>query len=164
MTFLEHIFARLEDASSVPVLGEVRDGKTVFVTGDELLALIEQARRFLVGRGFKKGDRCALLAPNSVRWAALDLAMMAEGLIVVPLYARQAPGEVAAMLKDATPSLIFSTDAESIAQIRAHWPETPEITSIDEAFMGEDVPLAPPYHHADTDPGTIIYTSGTPGG
>ena len=33
----------------------------------------------------KKGDRCALLAPNSIRWVALDLALMAEGIIVVPL-------------------------------------------------------------------------------
>ncbi len=99
MTFLEHIFARLEHASSAPVLAEVCDGKVVSVTGGELLALIEQVRRFLVGRGFKKGDRCALLAPNSIRWAALDLAMMAEGLIVVPLYARQAPAELAAMLE-----------------------------------------------------------------
>ena len=44
MTFLEHIFARLERASSVPVLAEARDGKVVSVTGGELLALIEQAR------------------------------------------------------------------------------------------------------------------------
>src|SRR6201988_798895 len=105
MTFLENIFDRLQRASGAPVLGEVRDGKIVFVTGGELLALIEQARRFLNARGFKKGDRCALLAPNSIRWAALDLAMMAEGIIVVPLYARQAPAELVGLMKDCTPSL-----------------------------------------------------------
>ena len=41
MTFLEHIFARLEHASSAPVLAEVCDGKIVSVTGGELLALID---------------------------------------------------------------------------------------------------------------------------
>jgi long-chain acyl-CoA synthetase len=163
MTFLENIFSRLDHASRAPVIREVREGKIVSFTGDQLLGMIGQARYFLKARGLKKGDRCALHAPNSVRWAALDLAMMAEGLIVVPLYARQAAIEVAAMLKDSTPSLIFSADAESIAQIRALWPEAPDITSINDAFTREDVPLAPPYHHADTDPVTIIYTSGTSG-
>jgi long-chain acyl-CoA synthetase len=163
MTFLESIFSRLDHASRAPVIREVRDGRIVSFTGDQLLGMIGQARHFLKTRGLKKGDRSALHAPNSVRWAALDLAMMAEGLIVVPLYARQAPAEVAAMLRDSTPSLIFSTDAESIAQIRAHWPVASQFASIDDAFAGEDVPLAPPYHHADTDPVAIIYTSGTSG-
>src|ERR1700748_1971944 len=125
MTFLEHIFARLEHASRAPVLAEVCDGKIVSVTGGELLALIEQVRRFLVGRGFKKGDRCALLAPNSIRWAALDLAMMAEGLIVVPLYSRQAPHELVAMMKDSTPSMVCCADATLRDVILKEWPECP---------------------------------------
>ena len=74
----------------------MRDGQIVSVTGSELLAMVAQARKFLAERGLKKGDRCALLAPNSIRWVALDLAMMAEGIIVVPLYARQAPAELVA--------------------------------------------------------------------
>src|SRR5579864_676205 len=134
MTFLENIFDRLERAAGAPVLGEVRDGKIVSVTGGELLALIEQARRFLVGRGFKKGDRCALLAPNSIRWAALDLAMMAEGIIVVPLYARQAPVELAAMLKDSTPVRICCSDVALAAQMQKLWPAAPHITLIDTVF------------------------------
>ncbi len=96
LTFLEQILERLERAGSAPVLREVRDGQFVTVTGGELLALVGQAREFLAMRGLKRGDRCALLAPNSIRWVALDLALMAEGLIVVPLYARQAPGELPA--------------------------------------------------------------------
>ena len=55
---------------------------------------VAQARSFLRSRGLKKGDRCALLAHNGIDWVALDLAIMAEGLIVVPLYARQAPAEL----------------------------------------------------------------------
>ena len=120
MTFLEQIFARLEQASSVPVLREIRDGHTVSVTGGEFLASIRKARAFLTARGLKKGDRCALLAPNSIRWAAMDLAMMAEGLIVVPLYARQAPAELAGMMKDSTPSLICCADGTLAAEVREH--------------------------------------------
>ena len=86
---------------------EIRDGKFVAVTGGELLALTQQARAFFAARGLKPGDRCALLAPNSIRWVALDLALMAEGVIVVPLYARQAPAELVGMMKDSAPSRIF---------------------------------------------------------
>jgi hypothetical protein len=57
-----------------------------------------------VGEGVanvQPGDRCALLAHNSMQWVAMDLAAMAEGLTVVPLYARQSPAELVAMMKDA---------------------------------------------------------------
>src|ERR1700677_849504 len=91
MTFLENIFERLQQAGPAPVLREIRHGKIKSVSGDELLAMVQEARSFLISRGMKKGDRCALLASNSIRWVALDLAMMAEEIIVVPLYSRQAP-------------------------------------------------------------------------
>ena len=48
----------------------------------------------------KKGDRCVLLAANSIAWAAFDLAAMSAGIIVVPLYARQSTAELAAMMRD----------------------------------------------------------------
>jgi long-chain acyl-CoA synthetase len=163
MTFLENIFDRLERTAGAAVLGEVREGKIVSVTGSELLALIQRARRFLVARGFKKGDRCALLAPNSIRWAALDLAMMAEGIIVVPLYARQAPAELAAMLKDSTPVRVCCSDAALAAEIQKLWPAAPKISLLDAVFTGDAAVPTKPFAHADSDPLTIIYTSGTSG-
>ena len=166
MTFLENIFARLEKASGVAVLREIRDGQVVSVTGAELLAQVGQARAFLAARGLKKGDRCALIAPNSIRWAAVDLAIMSEGLIAVPLYARQAPAELAGMMKDSTPSLICCADETLAGEIRRHWPESPQLVSFDDIFgsasLGTAVPAAPA-HHIDHDPVAIIYTSGTSG-
>ncbi len=163
MTFLEHIFDRLQKADEQPVLGEVRDGKIVSVTGSEFLALIAQARKFVVDRGLKKGDRCVLLAPNSIRWAALDLAMMAEGIIVVPLYARQAPAELVTMLKDSTPARICCSDAPLAAEIQKLWPAAPKISLLDGIFAGDKVDATRPCSHANADPLTIIYTSGTSG-
>ncbi len=163
MTFLERIFERLQKAASSPVLAEVRDGKIVSVTGGELLALIAQARKFIAERGLKKGDRCALLAPNSIRWAALDLAIMAEGIIAVPLYARQAPAELATMLKDSTPARIWCSDAPLAAEIQKLWPAAPKISLLDGIFAGDSVLPTPPCNHANSDPLAIIYTSGTSG-
>jgi long-chain acyl-CoA synthetase len=163
MTFLEIIFDRLQKASTAPVMREVRGGKILSVTADELLAMIQQARQFLTASGLVKGDRCVLLAPNSIRWAALDLAMMAEGVIVVPLYARQAPAELVGMMKDAMPARICCFDAATAAEIKKLWPNVPEISLLDDVFKGKARAASPPHSHADTDPVTIIYTSGTSG-
>src|SRR5215510_2987455 len=100
MNFNENILHRLEQNAGRVVLREVRDGQFVPVTGSELLELIRQARAFIRQSGLGKGDRCGLLAPNGIKWAAVDLALMAEGVIVVPLYSRQAPNELVNMLKD----------------------------------------------------------------
>ena len=105
MNFLENIFSRLQEAAGRVVLAEASAGGDRTATGSDLLGQIAAARAFLRASGLAKGDRCALVAPNSIRWAALDLAIIAEGLIAVPMYARQAAGELAAMLRDAGPGL-----------------------------------------------------------
>jgi long-chain acyl-CoA synthetase len=163
MSFLDRIFERLQHAAGAPVLAEVRDGKVISLTGSVLLELVQQARKFLADRGLKQGDRCALLAPNSIRWAALDLAMMAEGIIVVPLYVRQAPIEVVTMLKDSSPSRICCSDAPLAAEIQKLWPSAPKISLLDGIFNGDKVAPLAPAALEDSSPLTIIYTSGTSG-
>jgi len=163
MPFVGEIFSQLKAAADTTVLAEIRDGQVTGVTGSELLELIRRARTFLASKGLKKGDRCGLLAANSIRWVALDLAAMAEGLIVVPLYFRQAPAELVAMAKDSTPSLICFGDAILRDGIRQNWPGAPPHFLFDEIFAGvEGVQLDRPQVR-DTDPVTIIYTSGTSG-
>ncbi|MDE3168514.1 MAG: AMP-binding protein, partial [Acidobacteriota bacterium] len=165
MTFLEQIFERLERASSQPVLAEVRNGsEIVTITGADLLALIGQARECVRARGLRPGDRCALYAPNSIRWIAADLALMAERVIVVPLDPRQVPAEIAAVLRDSTPALLCCADATFAASAATAGSAAPPITLFDEVFAGESKSsAAPPAHHADHDAVTIVYTSGTSG-
>jgi long-chain acyl-CoA synthetase len=163
MTFLEAIFERLQRAAAVPVVCEIHDGAVRATTGRELLSMVQRARQFLSTRGLRKGDRCALLAPNSVRWIALDLALMADGVIVVPLYSRQALPELVHMLTDARPSRIFCPTAAVAAEIKKLWPRAPHISLLDSAFIEEAGDSTPPIHHEDADIITIIYTSGTSG-
>jgi len=163
MTFLENIFERLKQKAGEPVLREIREGKVRTASGDELLGMAQEARHFLIARGLKKGDRCALLGSNSIRWVALDLAMMAEGLVVVPLYSRQAPVELVAMLKDASPARICCSNAKLSAEIARQWPTAPPITLFETIFAEQTANPVPPGHHEDSDVLTIIYTSGTSG-
>jgi len=164
MPFVGEIFSQLKAAADTRVLQEIRDDSVTSVTGVELLELIGKARMFLVTKGLQKGDRCGLLAANSIRWVAMDLAAMAEGLIVVPLYFRQAPAELVAMMKDSTPSLVCCGDRALRDGIQKTWPEAPpQHVLFDEIFAGaESVELDRPQVR-DADPVTIIYTSGTSG-
>ena len=163
MPFVGDIFAQLKAAPGNTVLQEIRDGQTMDVTGPELLELVAKARTFLASKGLKKGDRCGILAANSIRWIAMDLAAMAEGLIVVPLYFRQAPAELVAIMKDSTPSLVCCGDANLRDGIRQAWADAPPHILFDEIFAGiEGISLDRPQVRNE-DPVTIIYTSGTSG-
>ncbi len=161
---LERIFQNLNTFSSRNILEQLWEQHGVFATGSELLTDIARARAFLRGAGLKKGDRCVLLAPNSIRWVAVDLAAMSEGLIVVPLYSRQAPNELVVMMRDCSPALIVCSDTSFRDSIAQHWPEAPRGAVFDEIFASEaeDVNL-PPVSLAENDAVTIIYTSGTSG-
>jgi len=136
MPFVGEIFSQLKAAADTRILAEIRDGEVTGVTGGELLEMVRKARTFLASRGLKQGDRCGLLAANSIRWVAMDLAIMAEGLIVVPLYARQAPAELVAMMKDSMPSLVCCGDEALRNGIAQAWPEAPPQFLFDEIFAG----------------------------
>jgi long-chain acyl-CoA synthetase len=164
--FLGTLFDQLHRVADRVVLREIRGEQFSSVTGRELLEQVGRARGYLRGLGLQPGERCALLGNNSIEWIALDLALMAEGAIVVPLYTRQAPPELAGMMKDCSPRFFFASDAalgESVAQV---WPETPPRITFAEALTkipsGESITGAP-NPQKDADLVTIIYTSGTSG-
>src|ERR1022692_2005793 len=174
MTFLEKILASLERNGDAVVLQEMRNGEAAPITGRQLLAQVLVARAYLRRLRLKKGDRCALLAHNSIQWVAMDLAIMAEGLTVVPLYARQAPAELVAMMKDCSPGLICCGDAGLRDGIVENWPESPPQVLFEDVFGGVESahgnfashPLQGTQrmgHPENTDPVTIIYTSRTSG-
>src|SRR2546426_377453 len=164
--FLETIFAQLKRASGRVVLSEIHGDLFVSATGRELLDQLQLVRSFLRRSGLQPGERCALLAPNSTRWAAFHLALMAEGVIVVPLYSRQAPVELAGMMKDCQPRLIFVNDAAFGEAVVRAWPEAPPRVLFEEALReSASQPHLPdsPNPRRDSEIVTIIYTSGTSG-
>jgi len=164
--FLENLFDQLRKAAARVVMREVCGAEFVSVSGRELLDQVARIRAGLRQNGLQPRDRCALLGPNSIRWTALDLALMAEGAIVVPLYSRQAPAELAVMMKDCQPRFFFVSDpalGEGVAQA---WSEAPRRVSFDETLRSvnaEQGISGAPHPRNDDDLVTIIYTSGTSG-
>jgi long-chain acyl-CoA synthetase len=165
MSFLDKIFGQLEAAADATVLRELHESSEHLdhgVTGRALLDRVARARAFLRTKDLKKGDRCALLAPNSFDWVAANLAIIAEGLIVVPLYSRQAPAELVSMMRDCSPALICCGDAALRDGIIQNWPDAPPQYLFDEIFSTQASARPKPQLN-DSDPVTIIYTSGTSG-
>jgi len=168
--FLETIFAQLQRSAGRVVVREIRGERFVSVTGQELLEQVREVRAYLRAAGLHPGDRCALLAVNSIRWAAFDLALMAERLIVVPLYSRQSPAELAAMMKDSGPKLLFVSDAAlgdaATQALDGDSSTAPRRVLFDEVSQRSapagSIPDAP-NTLGDSDIVAIIYTSGTSG-
>src|ERR1700686_2022349 len=164
--FLELIFAQLQRADERVVLREIHGETFTSITGMELLVQVQRARSYVRKFGLVPGDRCALLGANSIQWVAVDLALMAEGIIVVPLYSRQAAGELASMMKDCSPSLLIMGDTELGAAIEREWPARPHCVLVEEvlrAAPAQEPITEAPIARTDGDLAMIIYTSGTSG-
>ncbi len=163
--FIEKLFAQLQRGSGRVVLREVRLENFASVTGGELLDQIRRARACLRRFGLQAGDRCAIVGANSIRWVVLDLALTAEGIIVVPLYSRQAPAELAAMMKDCQPRLLIADDTQLQKALEDRLPSGTSSVSFDQVLEGAPATnLEPtPVPRKDDDLVKIIYTSGTSG-
>lgn len=169
LNFLEKILTVTRSAGARDLLLEVH-GKTLQPTSAQaFLRLVAQARGYLRAIGVRPGDRVALLAPNRTKWVACDLAILAEGAIVVPLYSRQDPRELAVMVRDCAPVVTLASDAALADALRAAWPEHTRVALWDEVFAAAhsapptSLVTEPPHLLKPDDPVTIIYTSGTSG-
>lgn len=165
--FIANIQRRLGEAGDATVVQEIRGNEIVEVSGRELLRMIAQALKSIKERApaLKAGDRCALLGPNSIRWIALDLALMMKGVVVVPLYSRQAPDELAAMVRDSGASAIFCDGTELRSALLERLQEAPLTTLFDEIFerKSDSSIFSINWSLSLRRPVAIIYTSGTSG-
>ena len=171
-SFLENLFAQLQRRADSVVLREIHGETFVSVTGNELLQRVQHVRANLRRYGITAGDRSALLAPNSIRWIAIDLALMAENIVVVPLYSRQAPAELVTVMRDCEPRLVIVGDTALGNAVMQVWPTTPPSVATPAFVTFDDLlprqapaasPLWSPNTRVNSDLVTIVYTSGTSG-
>lgn len=179
MNFLERIFDNLKELPERTKLIEVRNTSLQGTDGAGILELVGRARAAIDEVGIDPADRVALLAPNSTRWVAADLAILATGAIVVPLYDRQDPKELAVMMRSAVPRLLIAATKELAAPVIEAWAADADLpddatmeqraeavgcTVLDMEALFEPAPSAKGLHpRAEDDTVAIIYTSGTSG-
>jgi long-chain acyl-CoA synthetase len=146
------------------------------VTWRETAALVGRWRQALAGEELQPGDRVAVLLPNSLEWVCFEQAVLSLGLVVVPLYNWDSPGNIAYILRDSGARLLL---VESPERARELEPELglesarPRVLYLGPRTEGMGTPVAewlPAEGPALLDDcegpdalATIIYTSGTTG-
>ncbi|MDO8527089.1 MAG: long-chain fatty acid--CoA ligase [Deltaproteobacteria bacterium] len=142
----------------------------------------DTVRRYALGLaalGLKAGGRVALLSKTRVEWTLLDMSVLANQAITVPLYHTLAAEQIAFILKDCKPSLLILENPAQWERLKphlSHWNSTIVIMDGEETgFVGlkelrergkslpvnlydENLRQIQPIH-----PATYVYTSGTTG-
>ena len=109
--------------------------------------------------GPSSGSRVAVVARNHPLQLVLQFACARSGAIFVPLSWRLAPAELAAILTDADPALLFHDPEFALSEASIESQLLAELES-----LGEPQATPPPTARCGWDtPMTLLYTSGTSG-
>ena len=137
----------------------------------DLDATVNRAAHAIARLGVNKGDRVALMSPNSDQFVIAYYALLKLGVIVVPTNVRLAAPELAYQLEDSGARLIlYDPDVATVVQSAAEstgvrnlclspyddWP------NLSKALLRES-PNPPEVLVREDDDAQILYTSGTTG-
>ncbi len=145
-----------------------------------MAAYVARFQAAMAGESLKAGDRVAIMLPNGPEWIAADQAALGLGMVVVPLYVDDNPGNVAYMLEHSGARLVVLQDAAAWSALgdehRNRLTDVRRVICVGSATGGDDARLRPldqwlpasatRLRALDKDPqalASIIYTSGTTG-
>ncbi len=145
------------------VLGEER------ITYRALDAAVDAVAGNLAARGFRKGDRVALLLGNCFEFVYVVLACARTGIIVVPMGTRQRAPETEFILSQCQAAgLVYQGDLAAYLPDRATLPHLREMFVVGDGLGTPFADLARPVTApaadiAEEDIFALLYTSGTTG-
>jgi fatty-acyl-CoA synthase len=120
----------------------------------------------LLASGVGPGDRVAIVGDNSLEWCIAALGVMKTTAIVVPFNQRFVAAELAALIRDSAPKVIFADEQRAPVVAAALGPDG-DVTVRDIAALrklrdarGPAVQMPVP---DETSPAVVVYTSGTTG-
>ena len=145
------------------------------LTYGELNQRVNQAANLLISMGIGKGDRVAILLPNSLEFAELYFACARMGAVAVPVNLRLAPQEMAYVLEHSESKLLVGYGPLLIAAAAAGL--KPSASLVGMLTVEEGPPGIPAYSElrdrapttdpgvsvSEDDPWVLVYTSGTTG-
>ena len=132
----------------------------------ELSERIRRVAGALSRLGLQKGDRIALVAPNCIEYPEIVCGAADAGLTTATLSARSTPAEIAAACDDCGARLLIAheTLAEAADAARAATVERVLLIGDEyEAWLASALPCGPHPDLEETDPFTLVYSSGTTG-
>lgn len=110
--FLAQAAARPEQLAVI-VQGE---GEPERFTYAEVRRMAAAVAADLRSRGIKRGERCAILAPNHARWCAVFLGILEHGAVAVPLDTAFNAEQISKLLRDSDCRVVFA-DPEHLALV-----------------------------------------------
>jgi len=138
-------------------------------------ALLHLVGRWQAGyrnAGLQAGDRVALCMKNGIYWVAADLAALASGLVVVPLYADDNTENQAWCIENSGAKLLVTDHLRFLSHFQSHLAHLPVIVLVRgeavlpaialDAWLPEDGSLTIAEQPTE-ELATIVYTSGTMG-
>jgi acetyl-CoA synthetase len=162
------------DPARVALIVEEEDGTVRRFTFAEMRRLTNRLCNVLTTHGLRRGDRLAVLLPQSPETAIGHVAGFKAGLVTIPLFALFGEEALEYRLGDSG-ARVLVTDAAGyakVAPLRGHLPGLELVLCIDGApegtvnFHEALAEASDEFTPADTgpdDPAVIIYTSGTTG-
>ena len=167
------------DASPGPTLVEAaaaaaraHPDREAVVCGDERLTwgeLDERAARvagWLAARGMARGDRVALLSPNSTAFVCVMMGVLRAGGVFVPLSTLAAPDVLARMVADSGANVVLAADAlrDLASDVRGIRKVALDFEADGwEPFEPDGAEPVPPVALVPDDLFAILYSSGTTG-
>jgi long-chain acyl-CoA synthetase len=95
-----------------------KDGVWRQLSSRELEKQVRIVAMGLYALGVRAGDHVGLLSENRVEWTVADLGVINCGAADVPIYATQAPKQVAYILNDAAVEVLFISDQAQYDRVR----------------------------------------------
>ena len=151
------------------------------ITWQEMFELLCCWRAALTKEHLTKGDRVAVMLPNSIFWVVFEQAALSLGLIVVPLYSNDRPENIAYILRDTESKILICPGSAYFNQLSPTLKNTQSlqrIITIDDCRVQQsdsilvcltdwlpdksDIKIEE-FTPVTTETATIVYTSGTTG-
>ena len=137
---------------------------TTTLSGAQADDRVRQIAGDLAARGVARGDRVAILSVTSLDWVLVDLAVLALGAVVVPVYPTSSPHQLRHVVADSGARLGVVADEVDRERLDAAGVET--VTFAEVAADPDAVPISVEASLAAVgadDIAMIVYTSGTTG-
>ncbi len=115
-----------------------KESQWLIHTWQDVVSRTARWQRGLEKEGLRPGERVALLLANGPDWVCFEQAGLGLGLVVVPLYTWDSPGNIAYLLRDSGSKLLLTGTAEQWRQLAPHADSFPELAKI---ICLEDKPL-----------------------
>jgi len=112
----------------------------------ELAQRVEAMASGLAALGIAQGDRVALLSENRPEWAITDLAVLALGGVVVPIYPTLPTPQVAYIVRNSEAKALVVSDAKQLkkaTEARKDLPDLKYLISMDAGPTSEDANVHP---------------------